>query len=542
MTLCSNYCILCPEDEDILIFRMCIFTQQRMEGTMPIRAINDKHYRGISELYRKSDGVVTGYYITYRDAEGKPVKRRVDADTRDEALHRLHEIKQEIDLLKKEKTMSAVLPGPVKDVVTKTQKRGTAAVSASVKTMHAYQEMISDYKGIAVVSLIDIIAFDEINIAYGYETGARMVKEMEELLRNTLEESATKGIDQAACELYHIYAGKFCLFIKEDLSPLLIDLLVKILLKKVSGHRFAISPKNHIQINAVFGATKSGSKDRLLYAEKALQEAKSSHNCYIYQDACASDRSGHLYETLLANINHSKVTPYFQGIFEADKADRPYKFESLMRLVDMDGNIISPVVFLEKSKEFRLYTQLMEQMIQKVLDVVVENDVPVTLNLSYIDISNTELCDTLIEKIRSMQIGHRLTVEILESEQIEDLEMVNEFIFALKKNGVSIAIDDFGSGFSNFDNIANLDIDYIKLDGSLISKIHDRRHRIILENMVNICHDLGIKTIAEYISDESIMELAKSIGVDYLQGYHLHMPEHWECVAETFGMKGGENA
>ena len=64
---------------------------------MPIRAIKDKHYRGVSELYRKSDGVVTGYYITYRNSEGKPVKRRVDADNRDEALRKLHDIKQEIE-------------------------------------------------------------------------------------------------------------------------------------------------------------------------------------------------------------------------------------------------------------------------------------------------------------------------------------------------------------------------------------------------------------------------------------------------------------
>ena len=53
---------------------------------MPIRAINDKQYKGVSELYRKSDGQVTGYYITYRDIDGKPIKRRVDVDNRDDAL------------------------------------------------------------------------------------------------------------------------------------------------------------------------------------------------------------------------------------------------------------------------------------------------------------------------------------------------------------------------------------------------------------------------------------------------------------------------
>ena len=95
---------------------------------------------------------------------------------------------------------------------------------------------------------------------------------------------------------------------------------------------------------------------------------------------------------------------------------------------------------------------------------------------------------------------------------------------------------------SNFDTIVNLDIDYVKLDGSLVSNIHDTKYRIILENLVKICHDLGIKTIAEFISDESIMEVAKSIGVDYLQGYHLHQPQAWSSTRKTFNIKGDENA
>ena len=128
-----------------------------------------------------------------------------------------------------------------------------------------------------------------------------------------------------------------------------------------------------------------------------------------------------------------------------------------------------------------------------------------------------------------------MTVEIVESDQIRDIELVNEFIFKLKKNGVLIAIDDFGSGFSNFDNLLNLEIDYVKLDGSLISKIHDRKHRVILANMVNICHELGIKTIGEYIADVGLLRMAKSIGIDYFQGYCLHKPQSWEQTARTFG-------
>jgi EAL domain-containing protein (putative c-di-GMP-specific phosphodiesterase class I) len=519
---------------------------------MPIRTITDKQYKGVSELYRKSDGQVTGYYVTYRDVDGKPIKKRVDAETREEALLKLMEIKQEVDLDKKGKNMSITIPQPVKQVLANVNEKKQSSVSVSKKTMQDHQKVIADYNGVAIVSLIDIVAFDDINILYGYETGTRIVSEMQTMIEDTLLKMDANGVfskhsvELFSYEMYHIYADKLCLFIKNDFNHRLLDLIVKQLSEKISNHKFFISDESHIHINTTFGATKAEGSMSLLYAEKALQEAKKSHSNYIFYDSYSIGKNEHLlnkvYETLLDNIKQETVTPYFQGIFDVDNSTVPYKFESLMRLMDSEGRALSPEVFMEKSKEYRLYTQLMSQMIEKVFDVMENHDVNMTLNLSYIDINNSELCNTLMRKVKQMKVGSRLTVEIVESEQIEDLEQVNEFIFALKKQGVLIAIDDFGSGFSNFDNIVNLDIDYVKLDGSLVSKIHDEKYRIILENMVNICHDLGIKTIAEYISDEDIMRLAKSIGVDYLQGYHLHKPEHWNSVTETFEFTGGRSA
>ena len=519
---------------------------------MPIRAINDKHYKGVSELYRKSDGEVTGYYVTYRDTDGKPIKRRVDAYNRDDALLKLVSIKKEVDLVKQGKTMSMPLPKISKDVEIPNLKLEKPPVLSSGKTMEEYQQIISAYDGIAVVTLIDIVAFDDINIFYGYETGMKIVDTMQGLIDDTLKEMRINGlfekygVETFSYEIYHIYADKLCLFIKNDFNYRLLDLIVKDLSAKISNHPFEVSPDNHIHINTTFGATKSEGSMSLIYAEKALHEAKKFQSSYIFHDSYSMCKNEYIvnkvYETLIENIKKETVTPYFQGIFSPEDTTVPYKFESLMRLKDSEGRVLSPAAFMEKSKEYRLYTQLMSQMIDKVFEVMSNNDVNVSLNLSYVDICNTELCDKLIQKVKKMKIGKRLTVEIVESEQILDIDMVNAFIFALKKNGVKIAIDDFGSGFSNFDTIVDLDIDYVKLDGSLVSRIHDKKYRIILESMVKICHDLGVKTIAEYISDESIMIVAKEIGVDYLQGYHLHKPEEWNSVNRTFDIKGENNA
>ena len=517
---------------------------------MPIRTIHDKRYKGISELYRKSDGRVTGYYVTYRDAEGKPVKRRVEAETKDEALRELVDIRKEIDLRKQGKPMSVPPKEPIR--LKPTAKAPAKAVPLpeapmSVQSMHDCQKVISAYEKNAIVLLMDIVAFDDISILYGYETASRVVAELETIFASTLAALEAKGVfasrgyEQVDFELYHLYADRFCLFVKTDFSHRLLDFIVEQLLEGVSSYRFAVTPESEIHLNVTIGATKADSAVSLMYAEKALQEAKRLHNSYIFYDSRSMEQNGHLfnktYEMLLDNIKHEKVTPFFQGIFSADALDAPTKFESLMRLVDREGHILSPAGFLEKSKEYRLYTQLMFQMIDKVFGVMQQYDVCMTLNLSFVDINNPELCRHLLEKIGRSGVGSRLTIEILESDQIRDIELVNEFIFKLRKNGVLIAIDDFGSGFSNFDNLLNLEIDYVKLDGSLISKIHDRKHRVILANMVNICHELGIKTVGEYIADTGLLRMAQSIGIDYFQGHYLHKPQSWEHAVQTFGYK-----
>ena len=103
--------------------------------------------------------------------------------------------------------------------------------------MQDHQKIISSYDGIAIVSLIDIVAFDDINILYGYEIGTRIVSEMQTMIGDTLQEMDTNGvfskhsIEVFSYEMYHVHADKLCLFIKNDFNHRLLDLIVKQLSK-----------------------------------------------------------------------------------------------------------------------------------------------------------------------------------------------------------------------------------------------------------------------------------------------------------------------
>jgi EAL domain-containing protein (putative c-di-GMP-specific phosphodiesterase class I) len=123
------------------------------------------------------------------------------------------------------------------------------------------------------------------------------------------------------------------------------------------------------------------------------------------------------------------------------------------------------------------------------------------------------------------ETASKITLEILESEEIYDYEVVKQFIKEVRRFGCKVAIDDFGSGYSNFENILALDIDIIKIDGTLIHRIdHDSHAELIVRTIVAFAKEAGFKTVAEYVHSDSILKMAEAIGIDYAQGYYIGKP------------------
>ena len=152
----------------------------------------------------------------------------------------------------------------------------------------------------------------------------------------------------------------------------------------------------------------------------------------------------------------------------------------------------------------------------------------ITMNLSFKDILNYEFIDYLdnaLEKLK-FEDRNRLVFEILESENLSDYDFLEEFVLKYKKLGVKIAIDDFGSGYSNFIRIIRLKPDYLKIDGSLIKNIDkDNNSYEIVKSIIAFSKTLNIKTIAEYVHSEEIFNLLLELGVDEFQGYYFGKPD-----------------
>jgi EAL domain-containing protein (putative c-di-GMP-specific phosphodiesterase class I) len=165
-------------------------------------------------------------------------------------------------------------------------------------------------------------------------------------------------------------------------------------------------------------------------------------------------------------------------------------------------------------------------MIEKSFEFFKNRENSFSINLSFEDILNTQLVDYIKQKLDETGMNRQLILEILESESIDNFQLVKEFISQMKNLGVRIAIDDFGSGYSNFSYLLELMPDYIKIDGSLIKEIDsNEKSQAIVKSITNFAKDLGIMTIGEFIHSKEVHDKAKEFGIYGFQGYYLGMPK-----------------
>ena len=226
-------------------------------------------------------------------------------------------------------------------------------------------------------------------------------------------------------------------------------------------------------------------------------------------------------------LENDKVIVECQGIFNVHEDEKEAKFyEVLVRIVDQNGKIRYPGEFLEIAMKTQLYVQITKRIIALAFDLVKKYpNYTFSINLSSSDITDPSVREILEEKLESCPDPSRICFEMLESEELSDYAMANEFIKRAKSYGCKISIDDFGSGYSNYYRILELDIDNIKIDGSIIKKLPtDENARVLVETIVSFAKRQGYKIVAEFVSNEEILEYIKKFGILYAQGFLLGKP------------------
>lgn len=265
------------------------------------------------------------------------------------------------------------------------------------------------------------------------------------------------------------------------------------------------------------------------HADITLQEALLANQKYkIYHDRITSKedekeriRWHSIYKTAL---HEGRIIPYFQPIVSTTTQE-VVKYEALARIEMEDGEIITPYHFLDAAKEDKSFEYFTRQMMQKVFQIYEKNDIAISMNLSYENIISESMLDYIKNRLDKYG-GKGITFEILESEEVLDYQYLTSFIDVVKSYGCEISVDDFGSGYSNFSHILQLDIDYLKLDGSIIQKLTtDTNVYNMVDGLIEYAKKAKIKAIAEFVSTKELLEAVKELGVQYSQGYYFSEPK-----------------
>ncbi|MFW5624334.1 MAG: EAL domain-containing protein [Campylobacter hyointestinalis] len=229
-------------------------------------------------------------------------------------------------------------------------------------------------------------------------------------------------------------------------------------------------------------------------------------------------------------LNQNKVIVECQGIFDIQNFSTPKiaSYEVLIRILDGENKIHYPGEFLGVAKHTSLYIALTKEVINKTFDLVETfADKRFSINLSSIDMVNEGVKKLFIQKLKACSNPNHLTVEILESEGIDDYASINPFIESIKDHGCKLAIDDFGSGYSNYYRMLELNIDYLKIDGSIIKKLPtDENARSVVRTIVDFANRQGYDVVAEFVATEEILTQVKSYNIKYAQGFLLGKPTH----------------
>jgi EAL domain-containing protein (putative c-di-GMP-specific phosphodiesterase class I) len=237
-------------------------------------------------------------------------------------------------------------------------------------------------------------------------------------------------------------------------------------------------------------------------------------------------------------LKNDKILPFFQPIHHIGQ-NRTFKYEALVRMFDEDGNLITPgPYFLDVAKKGKLYSQVTKILFKKVIEKIREERCEISINISSLDIEDQQMSEYLLKLLKeNSDITHMMTFELLEDKDTQDYAYVNKFIDKVRKLGIKIAIDDFGSGYSNFIRIIEFKPDIIKIDGSLIENIaQSESNKKTVEAIKIFAQKIGAQTVAEYVTNERTFDIVKELGIDYAQGFYIGKPQPEfldEKVAET---------
>lgn len=377
---------------------------------------------------------------------------------------------------------------------------------------------------------INVDGLHYVNNTYGQLEGDRVLRHVAAILKQSVRPS----------DMVARYGGDVFAVALIGIDPDYVDAKARSISSNVEQAKVILGTREHsltVTVGAALGNSLVETETLINNADLALFLAKEKgrNQIYLYREEDETHRRefGTLFinfEILKQALRESRFSMHYQPIVHL-QAGEPHHYEALIRLRDEAGNLLPPDVFIKVAEKFGLATQIDCMVVTTCIRKLAElarsgNPAGLSINLSGKSVGNVELLKLIEREIAATGVDPtRIIFEITETAAFHNLDQVQQFVRVAKQLGCRFALDDFGVGFSSFYYIKQLDIDYLKIDGSFIRNLLESANdRVFVQAMVEISRVYGMQVIAEWVENGETLSLLADMGVDYGQGYHFGKP------------------
>ena len=395
-------------------------------------------------------------------------------------------------------------------------------------------------KGLQNVLLhVDIDQLHLVNDLMGHQEGDALIRRVAKVLRNTVRDSdflARLGGDEfgvlltnCAVERGHEIADK----IRDAIGDLTVVTASRQLDVTASIGVAMLNRDTESIVNAMASAeiackaAKDEGRDRIQVFRK--------DNTTLIRRSEEIEWIGRVQQAL----REDRFTLHCQPVIPVPERGGPAHYEMLVRMLDENGEILSPALFLPAAERYQLMPMIDRWVIRQSLqsldavwDPIGDSGAVFCINLSGQSLTNNGFQSFVSDEIaRSSVAAQQLCFEITETAAISNIDEATGFMEALQDVGCRFALDDFGAGLSSFGYLKMLPVDYLKIDGSFVREVTtDDVSRSMVEAICQIGRTMNLAMIAEYVGDAETVNLLRRAGVDYVQGFHIGKPKPLEEI------------
>jgi diguanylate cyclase (GGDEF)-like protein/PAS domain S-box-containing protein len=399
-------------------------------------------------------------------------------------------------------------------------------------------ETLNEKGALLIVDLDDFMA---INDRYGHKIGDTFIKHIASLLRNSTSEFLKHQniFNEGAIAIARLGADEFAILLPDanDASALKLAEAIRETIANQQNLLFDEPSKETVSIGiSLYPEHATTASALLTKADTAMFRAKEmgGNQTHIFSQEEGDHTVFHARRKWREKINNAlredRFELWYQPILNLTN-NQIQHYEALVRMRNQDGTIVMPGSFIGIAERYNMINEIDKVVSEKAIRFQATNSaagrsLSFSINLSGKDLENEQFLSFLRQAIDSSGANpENIIFEITETEAVRDLEKAKDFIKSLKQLGCKFSLDDFGVGFTSFLYLKEMQVDYIKIDGCFIKKLNENsKDQLFVKAIVDVASGLGIKTVAEFVENKETLELLRSMGVNYAQGYLIGKP------------------